>query len=160
MEYQFIKPQQIGRVGLLTLSKPSSLNALNSVFFSELIDYLDYIITDEPFDVLVITGEGKAFAAGADISEMAVLDADGAMRFSERGQQTFLMLEDLPIPIIAAVNGYALGGGCELSMACDIRLASVNAVFGQPRRIYTSRVVADVQLRLAFRSPPLPAVTA
>lgn len=132
MNYQFIKPQQIGRVGLLTLSRPASLNALNSVFFSELIDYLDYIVTDEPFDVLVITGEGKAFAAGADISELAGLDAEGARRFSERGQQTFLMLEDLPIPVIAAVNGYALGGGCELAMACDIRLASVNAIFGQP----------------------------
>lgn len=132
MNYQFIKPQQFGRVGLLTLSKPASLNALDSVFFSELIDYLDYIITDEPIDVLVITGEGKAFASGADISEMAGLDADGARRFSERGQQTFLMLEDLPIPVIAAVNGYALGGGCELSMACDIRLASENAKFGQP----------------------------
>jgi enoyl-CoA hydratase len=117
---------------LLTFSRPSSLNALNSVFFSELIDYLDFIVTDEPFDVLVITGEGKAFAAGADISELVSLDPDGARRFSERGQQSLLMLEDLPIPVIAAVNGYALGGGCELSMACDIRVASVDAVFGQP----------------------------
>jgi enoyl-CoA hydratase len=132
MNYQTIKPQQFGRVGLLTLSRPASLNALNSVFFTELGDYLDYIVTDEPFDVLVITGEGKAFAAGADITEMVGLDANGARRFSERGQQTFLMMEDLPIPVIAAVNGYALGGGCELSMACDIRLASVNAIFGQP----------------------------
>ena len=132
MQYQFIRSQQIGRVGLLTLSRPGSLNALNSVFFSELIDYLDYIVTDEPFDVLVITGEGKAFAAGADIAELVKLDFDGARMFSERGQQTFLMLEDLPIPVIAAVNGYALGGGCELAMACDIRIASVTAVFGQP----------------------------
>lgn len=132
MNYQILKPQQVGRVGLVTISRPASLNALNSAFFTELVDYLDYIIADEPFDVLVLTGEGKAFAAGADISEMAGLDAEGARRFSERGQQTFVMLEDLPIPVIAAVNGYALGGGCELIMACDIRLASVNAVFGQP----------------------------
>jgi enoyl-CoA hydratase len=132
MDYQILKPQQFGKVGLLTISRPASQNALNSVFFSELIDYLDYIVADEPFDVLVITGEGVAFANGADISELSKLDAAGARRFSERGQQTFLMLEDLPIPIIAAVNGHAIGGGCELSMACDIRLASVNAVFGQP----------------------------
>ncbi|MFA6128077.1 MAG: enoyl-CoA hydratase-related protein [Bacteroidales bacterium] len=132
MDYQILKPQQTGRVGLLTISRPANLNALNSLFFTELVDYLDYIITDEPFEVLVITGEGKAFSAGADISEMAGLTPEGARRFSERGQQSFLMLEDLPIPVIAAVNGYALGAGCELSMACDIRLASVKAQFGQP----------------------------
>ncbi len=132
MDYKILKTERFGRVELLTISRPASLNALNSAFFTELIDYIDYIVTDEPFDVLVITGEGKAFAAGADIAEMAGLDAEGARRFSERGQQTFLMLEDLPIPVIAAVNGYALGGGCELSMACDIRLASTTAVFGQP----------------------------
>lgn len=132
MNYQFIKLQQVGRVGLVTLSRPAFLNALDSVFFSEMIDFLDYVVADEPFDVLVITGEGKAFAAGADISELAGLDAEGARVFSERGQQTFLMLEDLPIPIIAAVNGYALGGGCELAMACDIRIASSKAVFGLP----------------------------
>lgn len=132
MQYQILKPQQIGRVGLLTFSRPAFRNALNSVFFSELIDYLDYIVADEPFDVLVITGEGTTFSAGPDISELVGLDADGARRFSERGQQTFLMMEDLPIPLIAAVNGDALGSGCELSMACDIRMASVDAVFGQP----------------------------
>ncbi len=132
MNYQIIKPERFGRVELLTLSRPASLNALNSQFFEELVDYLDYIVADEPFDVLVITGEGKAFAAGADIAEMSGLNPEGARRFSERGQQTFLMLEDLPIPVIAAVNGYALGGGCELSMACDIRIASTTAIFGQP----------------------------
>jgi len=132
MDYQTFKQQRFGRVELITLSRPASLNALNSTFFNELVDYLDFIIADEPFDVLVITGEGKAFAAGADIAEMVGLDPDGAHRFSERGQQTFLMLEDLPIPVIAAVNGYALGGGCELAMACDIRVASKKAVFGQP----------------------------
>jgi enoyl-CoA hydratase len=132
MSNEILKTRREGRVEILTLSRPGSLNALNSAFFSEFIDYLDYIITDEPFDVLVITGEGKAFAAGADISEMVLLDPEGARNLSEKGQQTFLMLEDLPIPVIAAVNGYALGGGCELCMACDIRLASTKAVFGQP----------------------------
>jgi enoyl-CoA hydratase len=132
MNYTVIKPQQSGRVGLLTISRPDCLNALNSVFFNELVDYLDYVVTDEPFDVLVITGEGRAFSSGADISEMAGLDHEGARRFSERGQQTYLLLEDLTIPVIAAVNGYALGAGCELAMACDIRIAADDAVFGQP----------------------------
>ena len=132
MNYQTFKLERHGRVEVLTITRPASMNALNSQFFTELVDYLEYIIPEEPFDVLVITGEGKAFAAGADIAELSVLDPEGARRFSERGQQTFLMIEDLTIPVIAAVNGYALGGGCELCMACDIRLASVNAIFGQP----------------------------
>jgi len=132
MNYTTIKTQQLGKVGLLTISRPASLNALNSVFFTELVDYLDYIITDEPFGVLVVTGEGRSFSSGADITEMAGLDHEGARMFSERGQQTYLMLEDLPIPVIAAVNGYALGAGCELAMACDIRIASPDAIFAQP----------------------------
>ncbi|HBB90644.1 MAG: hypothetical protein A2X22_10385 [Bacteroidetes bacterium GWF2_49_14] len=132
MAYKILKTQRFGQVEVLTISRPESLNALNSDFFSELIDYLDYIITDEPFRVLVITGEGKAFAAGADIAEMSKLGPEGARRFSEKGQQTFLMIEELHIPVIAAVNGYALGGGCELAMACDIRIASEKALFGQP----------------------------
>ena len=132
MNYLTLKPQRFGRVELLTISRPASMNALNSVFYSEFVDYLDIIVADEPFDALVITGEGSSFAAGGDIKELASLDADGARRYSERGQQTFLMLEDLPIPVIAAVNGYALGAGCELAMACDIRQASSDAVFSQP----------------------------
>jgi len=132
MAYNTFKTERFGLVEVLTITRPESLNALNSKFFNELIDYLDYIITDEPFRVLVITGEGKAFAAGADIAEMAGLKPDGARRFSEKGQQTFLMIEELHIPVIAAVNGYALGGGCELAMACDIRIGSEKAMFGQP----------------------------
>jgi len=132
MKYKILKPQRFGQVEVLTISRPEAMNALNSDFFSEFIDYLDYIVTDEPFRVLILTGEGKAFVAGADITEMVNLDPDGARRFSEMGQQTFLMIEELPIPVIAAVNGYALGGGCELALACDIRIASEKAVFGQP----------------------------
>lgn len=132
MDYHILKPECIGMVGVLTISRPESLNALNSEFFKEMLHYLDIIVADEPCRVLIITGAGKAFVAGADISEMVHLDPDGAKRFSEKGQQIFLMIENLPIPVIAAVNGYALGGGCELAMACDIRLASQKALFGQP----------------------------
>jgi len=132
MDYKTLKLSSFGQVGLITINRPEALNALNSQFFSELMDYLDYVVADDPFQVLVITGEGKAFAAGADIAEMVNLDPSGARRFSEKGQQILLMLENLPIPVIAAVNGYALGGGCELAMACDFRLASEKAVFGQP----------------------------
>lgn len=132
MEYQILKPTRFGAVELLTISRPSALNALNSAFFDEFNTYLDEIVLNEPFKVLVITGEGKAFVAGADIAEMINLSPAEAKGFSEKGQETFLRLEQLPIPVIAAVNGYALGGGCELAMACDIRLASTKAVFGLP----------------------------
>jgi len=132
MSFNILKPERHGPVEILTISRPAALNALNADFFTEFIDYLDYIITDEPFKVLVLTGAGKSFVAGADIAEMSKLDPEGARRFAEKGQQTFLMIEELPIPVIAAVNGYALGGGCELALACDIRIASETALFGQP----------------------------
>lgn len=132
MEYEILKPRRFGDVEVLTISRPSALNALNSAFFSEFNTYLDDIIANEPFKVLVITGEGKSFVAGADIAEMVHLSPAAAKGFSEKGQETFLRLEKLPIPVIAAINGYALGGGCELAMACDIRLASTRAVFGLP----------------------------
>ncbi len=108
------------------------MNALNSEFFREINIYLDDLILNEDVSVLIITGEGKAFVAGADISEMVDLTPSQAKGFSEKGQQTFFRIENLPIPVIAAVNGYTLGGGCELAMACDIRVASRKAVFGLP----------------------------
>lgn len=132
MEYQILKPDRQGDIEVLTISRPSALNALNSAFFEELNTYLDEIVTSEPFKVLVITGEGKAFVAGADISEMVNLSPSEAKGFSEKGQETFQRLEKIPIPVIAAINGYALGGGCELAMACDIRIASRKAIFGLP----------------------------
>ncbi len=117
---------------MLTISRPSAMNALNSEFFREINIYLDDLILNEEVSVLIITGEGKAFVAGADISEMVDLTPSQAKGFSEKGQQTFFRIENLPIPVIAAVNGYTLGGGCELAMACDFRIASTKAVFGLP----------------------------
>lgn len=117
-------------VAMVTLNRPESLNALNSQFFHDLNEVLD--VVEAQAGVLVITGAGKAFAAGADIAEMASKDPAEARAFSQLGQDTFFRLEDLEIPVIAAVNGYALGGGCELALACDFRIASSRAAFGQP----------------------------
>lgn len=132
MEYKILKIQTEGRVIVLTISRPAALNALNSSFFDEFEDFLDNLEFGSEAKVLVITGEGKSFVAGADIAEMAGMSLEEAYQFSIRGQHAFDRLERLPIPVIAAVNGYALGGGCELAMACDIRLASSMAKFGQP----------------------------
>lgn len=132
MEFNILKTKRFGKVEILTISRPSAMNALNSDFFKEINTYLDDLILNDEVSVLVITGEGKAFVAGADIAEMVNLTPSQAKGFSERGQQTFFRIENLPIPVIAAVNGYALGGGCELAMACDFRVASKKAVFGLP----------------------------
>jgi enoyl-CoA hydratase len=132
MEFKILKSERHGRVEVLTISRPSALNALNSEFFREINTYLDDLMLNEEVSVLIITGEGKAFVAGADISEMVNLTPARAKGFSENGQQTFYRIENLSIPVIAAVNGYALGGGCELAMACDFRVASKKAVFGLP----------------------------
>ena len=132
MDYTFLKVERPAHaVTLLKISAPKTLNALNSSILGELDAFLDSI--DETTRVLIITGDGeKSFVAGADISEMAGLDEEGGYEFGRRGAAVFRKLELLPIPVIAAVNGFALGGGCELAMACDIRIASSNAKFGQP----------------------------
>lgn len=118
---------------LCTISRPKALNALNSAFFKEFNDMLNELEANSRTQrALVITGEGKAFVAGADIAEMQHMDEKEAQSFSKTGQLAFARLQSLPVPVIAAVNGYALGGGCELAMACDIRLAGQKAVFGMP----------------------------
>lgn len=116
----------------IIINRPASLNALNSQFFIDFNRLLDQIENRPALRVVIISGEGKAFIAGADIAEMAGMDQAAARQFSRTGQQTFQRLENLPIPVIAAVNGFALGGGCELALACDICLASSNAKFAQP----------------------------
>lgn len=131
MDYHFLKIEDRDAVRLLTISAPKSLNALNSAVLSELGDALDRI--PESTRVLVITGDGeKSFVAGADISEMAPLDEAAGFAFGQRGAAVYRKIETLRIPVIAAVNGFALGGGCELALACDIRICSSNARFGQP----------------------------
>jgi len=132
MDYQILKIQIAGRIATVTISRPAALNALNTAFFREFNHFLDDIEPREDVKALVITGEGKAFVAGADIAEMVHMDSAEGSAFSTYGQQTFARLERLAIPVIAAVNGYALGGGCELAMACDFRIASRLAKFGQP----------------------------
>ena len=132
MTYQYLKPESKGNIEILTISNPLALNALNSNFFIEFNSYLDYIESNENINVLIITGDGKAFVAGADISEMQNLSVKKAYEFSETGQSTFSRIEKLKIPVIAAVNGFALGGGMELALACDFRIASSKAKFGLP----------------------------
>lgn len=132
MEYQILKPVVEGNIVILTLSRPQALNALNSQFFDEMDNFLDELSRDTKVRVLIITGESKSFVAGADISEMVNMDGDQARAFSKRGQEVFDKIGEMPFIVIAAVNGFALGGGMELAMACDIRIASEKAKFGQP----------------------------
>jgi enoyl-CoA hydratase len=132
MEYKNLKVDISEGVALVTISRPAAMNALNSEFFTGFNEILGNISKDDSIRVLVLTGEGKAFVAGADIAEMVDMNFKQACCFSQMGQQTFLRLERMVIPVIAAVNGFALGGGCELAMACDFRIASSAAKFGQP----------------------------
>ncbi|MBQ1746829.1 MAG: enoyl-CoA hydratase/isomerase family protein [Muribaculaceae bacterium] len=131
MEYQFLKFEHNEGITVLKISAPKSLNALNSTILKELDDFVGHL--DAQTRVLIITGDGeKSFVAGADISEMVHLNEPQGQEFGRLGAQVFRRIELLPIPVIAAVNGFALGGGCELAMACDIRIASSKAKFGQP----------------------------
>jgi len=121
-----------GQVGLITITRPEALNALNKAVLRELNEILD-AVNLETTRCLIITGAGeKAFIAGADVAEMCCMDESQARVFSETGNALFRRIETFPIPVIAAINGYALGGGNELALSCDIRLCSENAVFGQP----------------------------
>ncbi|MGN0436487.1 MAG: enoyl-CoA hydratase-related protein [Wujia sp.] len=129
---EFITYEQEGFVGIITINRPKALNALNSQVLEELeatFKAVDLATTR----ALVLTGAGeKSFVAGADIGEMSTLTKAEGEAFGKKGNDVFRMIETFPIPVIAAVNGFALGGGCEISMSCDIRLCSDNAVFGQP----------------------------
>ncbi|MDW7681374.1 MAG: enoyl-CoA hydratase/isomerase family protein, partial [bacterium] len=132
MNYEILQTEEKDGVLIVTISRPQALNALNSQFFQEINHLLDSVENNKELRAVIITGAGKAFVAGADIAEMVEMDAAQAQAFAKKGQDTFYRFERLKIPVIAAVNGFALGGGCELMLACDIRLATSNAKFGQP----------------------------
>lgn len=134
-EFQTLKLENQGPVWTLTIHRPESLNALNSQVLNELAEALRFLgeLDYDHARVLILTGAGeKAFVAGADIKEIAALSEDQAVQFAQKGQGVFHELNLLKIPVIAMVNGFALGGGCELALACDFIIASENAKFGLP----------------------------
>ncbi len=133
MNYQNLIVEIKDKTAIVTVNRPDKLNALNLLTMEELRIVFAMLKNDDNIAVVILTGAGeKAFIAGADISELNQLDMIAGREFSERGQQVFNLIENLDKPVIAAVNGFALGGGCELALACHIRIASQNAKFGQP----------------------------
>lgn len=129
---EFVTYEQDGFVGVVTINRPKALNALNSQVLEE-IEAAFKAIDLDAVRAVILTGAGeKSFVAGADIGEMSTLTKAEGEAFGKKGNDVFRMIETFPIPVIAAVNGFALGGGCEISMSCDIRICSENAVFGQP----------------------------
>lgn len=129
---EFVLYEQKDAVGIITINREKALNALNSTVLDELNATLDQVNLNE-VRCLILTGAGqKSFVAGADIGEMSSLTKEQGEAFGKKGNDVFRKLETFPIPVIAVVNGFALGGGCEISMSCDIRICSDNALFGQP----------------------------
>ena len=133
MTYENVLLEKEGTIAVLTVNRPKALNALNSATLLDIQAAVADVAADDNIYVLIITGSGeKAFVAGADISEMKDFNAMGGRAFGKLGNDIFRAIELMEKPVIAAINGFALGGGCELAMSCDIRLASENARFGQP----------------------------
>ncbi len=133
MSYSTLHTSLDNGIFIVTINRPDKLNALNKDVFTDLDKATDEIQNNSSIKSVIITGAGsKAFVAGADISEFTDLSKDESMALSKRGQDIFLKIENSKKPIVAAINGFALGGGCELAMACHFRIASDNAKFGQP----------------------------
>jgi enoyl-CoA hydratase len=133
MAFTTLTLERDGRIGIVTINRPDKLNALNHDTIAELGDVFASLAADDAIGAIVLTGAGeKAFVAGADIAELNRQDALGGLEFARFGQDVFRSIERCPKPVIAAVNGFALGGGCELALACHIRIAAENAKFGQP----------------------------
>ena len=127
-----IRYEKQDNIGIITINRPEALNALNTAVSNELEPLVGEIERDATLAALIITGEGRSFVAGADIGEQCPMDLEAGRKWARRGSSVFRRIEKLEIPTIAAVNGFALGGGCELALACDIILASEKAKFGQP----------------------------
>ena len=133
MAYETLLVEKENRICIVTINRPDKLNALNKTAKSELKGLFEDLKKDEHVDVVILTGSGeKSFVAGTDIGELTKLDEKSGKEFAAGGQQVFARIEGLGKPVIAAVNGYALGGGLEIALACHIRLAAENARFGQP----------------------------
>lgn len=130
--YQTIRYEKKENIGIITINRPEALNALNSTVISELEQVISEVEKDETLGCMILTGEGRSFVAGADIGEQYPMDVAAGRKWGQRGSAIFRRIEKLEIPTIAAVNGFALGGGCEIAMSCDIILASEKAKFGQP----------------------------
>ncbi len=129
----FVIKEISDQIAVLTINRPDALNAMNDQVVADLESAVQSCIEDDKVGIIILTGAGdKAFVAGADIKKMQTMGSEGALAFGKAGQQMTLTIENSPKPVIAAVNGFALGGGCEISMACHIRVASESASFGQP----------------------------
>ncbi len=132
MAYKYIVTETDEQLGIVKINRPDVLNAVNIETIRELEDAVRRFGEDDTIAVIVITGEGKSFVSGSDISRLAEMDSLAAREYSRVGQRVLSFIENVEKPVIAAVNGYALGSGCEIAMACDIRIASEKAKFGQP----------------------------
>ncbi len=130
--FETIKYEVREKIGYVTINRPEALNALNRKVLSELYDVFNLISDDDEVRCVILTGEGRSFVAGADIAEMSTLSPIEGKKFGAFGNKVMNYIEKMEKPVIAAVNGFALGGGCEIAMACDFRIASAKALFGQP----------------------------